>query len=131
MDTLTLTLTPTLTLTLTQVRRAGLRYLMDTSSTKHPRHASFVDVEPRAGTLVVFRHVPYVLPYRRYSYGTPYLAPYLTWSSDPTRSSTRCSTPSPRASSWRAGGTPTSSSSSSSSYQIPSTEHTPTPRTLH
>ena len=62
---------------------------MDTSCKKHPRHAGFVDVEPRAGTLVVFRHVPYVLPYLRYSYGTPYLAPYLTWSSDPTRSSTR------------------------------------------
>ena len=39
-----------------QVRRAGIRYLMDTSCKKSPRHdaASFVDVEPRAGTLVVF-----------------------------------------------------------------------------
>ena len=38
-----------------QVRRAGIRYLMDTSC-KKPRHdaATFVDVEPRAGTLVVF-----------------------------------------------------------------------------
>ena len=60
MDTLTLTLTPTLTLTLTQVRRAGLRYLMDTSCKKHPSHAAFVDVEPRAGTLVVFRRVQHV-----------------------------------------------------------------------